>query len=215
MEINFDQRLTRMHVQIVVPDGRRRILARVKMPAHPGCRITGAGRADKVHGGKAAVRRGCRLPVPGRRRCRNGAAGIDAREHDMGGPRRAPRRAGLRPACQPPYQPANLCDVFVGEIRPGGTDSLLQSVGTGHGGLASFRASRPDGAPTRMRGNDISEASWPSSGLQSTLPCGRPAGATCAASATPARPSRTKRRARSPQRRFSGTAHSQRTPRRG
>lgn len=41
MEINFSQRLTRMHVQIVVPDGRRRSLAKVKIPAYPGYRITG------------------------------------------------------------------------------------------------------------------------------------------------------------------------------
>lgn len=41
MEINFSQRLARMHVQIVVPDGRRRSLAKVKIPAYPGYRITG------------------------------------------------------------------------------------------------------------------------------------------------------------------------------
>ena len=41
MEINFAQCMTRMHVQIVVPDGRRRALAKVKIPAYPGYRITG------------------------------------------------------------------------------------------------------------------------------------------------------------------------------
>ena len=46
---------------------------------------------------------------------------------------------------------------IVGEIRLGDMDALFQSVGTGHGGLTSFHASHPDGALTRMRGNDISE----------------------------------------------------------
>ena len=46
---------------------------------------------------------------------------------------------------------------IVGEIRLSDMDSLFQSVGTGHGGLTSFHASHPDGALTRMRGNDISE----------------------------------------------------------
>ena len=46
---------------------------------------------------------------------------------------------------------------IVGEIRLTDMDSLFQSVGTGHGGLTSFHASHPDGALTRMRGNDISE----------------------------------------------------------
>lgn len=41
MEVNFAQRLTRMHVQIVVPDGMRRSATKVKIPAYPGYRITG------------------------------------------------------------------------------------------------------------------------------------------------------------------------------
>lgn len=41
MEVNFAQRLTRMHVQIVVPDGMSRRKAKVKVPAYPGYRITG------------------------------------------------------------------------------------------------------------------------------------------------------------------------------
>lgn len=41
MEINFAQCLTRLHVQIVVPDGRRHAPAKVRIPAYPGCRITG------------------------------------------------------------------------------------------------------------------------------------------------------------------------------
>ena len=41
MEINFARRLTRTRVQAVVPDGRRRAPAKVRMPACPGYRITG------------------------------------------------------------------------------------------------------------------------------------------------------------------------------
>ena len=41
MEVNFAQRLTLMHVQIAVPDGMRRSLTKVKIPAYPGYRITG------------------------------------------------------------------------------------------------------------------------------------------------------------------------------
>ena len=41
MEVNFAQRLTLMHVQIVVPDGMRKSLTKVKIPAYPGYRITG------------------------------------------------------------------------------------------------------------------------------------------------------------------------------
>lgn len=41
MEINFSQHITRMHVQIVVPDGIRRNVTKVKIPAYPGYRIVG------------------------------------------------------------------------------------------------------------------------------------------------------------------------------
>lgn len=41
MEVNFAQRLTLMHVQITVPDGMKRSLTKVKIPAYPGYRITG------------------------------------------------------------------------------------------------------------------------------------------------------------------------------
>ena len=46
---------------------------------------------------------------------------------------------------------------IVGEIRLDDMDMMFQSVGTGHGGLTSFHASTPQGAITRMRGNDISD----------------------------------------------------------
>lgn len=41
MEINFARRLTLTRVQVVVLNGRRRALAKVGIPACPGCRITG------------------------------------------------------------------------------------------------------------------------------------------------------------------------------